>query len=110
MEGFLRVEPLWDGVASTVTMDRMYSGGSVPYESPISAVSVTEHQYIQGTEETTLYDGTAQEGQLVTFDEPMHSLKATGFSILSSGANWARLSTGTAPSRARGISTPPGRW
>lgn len=102
MEGFLRVEPLWDGVASTVTMDRMYSGGSVPYESPISAVSVTEHQYIQGTEETTLYDGTAQEGQLVTFDEPMHSLKVTGFSILSSGANWARLSTGTGTLTGKG--------
>lgn len=95
LNGVLRVEPLWDGVSSTVTPERMYEGGSVAYGSAVSSVSVTEHQYVQGTEERELFSGAAWAGDLITFDEPMHSLSATGFAIQSSGANWARISAGT---------------
>ena len=95
LNGVLRVEPLWDGVASTVIPDRMYSGGSVEYGSAVSAVTVSEHQYVQGNEDKELFNGTTQAGDLITFDEPMHSLSATGFTILESGANWAKLSAGS---------------
>ena len=44
--GVLRVEPLWDGVSSSIGETRMYFDGSVETEKPISAVTVTEHQYI----------------------------------------------------------------
>ena len=95
LNGVLRVEKLWDGIASTVSGDRMYLGGSVKTAAKVSAVSVAEHQYTPGSEDAKLYEGTAEQGALVTFSEPMHSLTATGFTILESGANYAKLSAGT---------------
>lgn len=95
LNGVLRIEPLWDGAASTISVDRSYSGGTVKYDSPISAVTVTEHQYIAGTDEKELFYGTSQQGDIITFSEPMHSLTATGFTILESGANYAKISSGS---------------
>lgn len=95
LNGVLRIEPLWDGTASLIDVDRSYAGGTVKYDSPISAVTVTEHQYVAGTEAKELFSGTAQNGDIITFSEPMHSLSATGFTILESGANYAKISAGT---------------
>mgnify|MGYP004692260793 FL=1 len=95
LNGVLRIEPLWDGTASLIDVDRSYTGGTVKYDSPISAVTVTEHQYVAGTEVKELFSGTAQNGDIITFSEPMHSLSATGFTILESGANYAKISVGT---------------
>lgn len=93
--GVLRVEPLWDGVSSSIGEARMHFDGSVETEKPISAVTVTEHQYIAGTDEKELFSGTSQQGDIITFSEPMHSLTATGFTILESGANYAKISSGS---------------
>lgn len=93
--GVLRVEPLWDGVSSSIGEARMYFEGSVETEKPISAVTVTEHQYVAGTDEKELFSGTSQQGDIITFSEPMHSLTATGFTILESGANYAKISSGS---------------
>lgn len=95
LNGVLRIEPLWDGTASLIDVDRSYTGGTVKYDSPISAVTVTEHQYVAGTEVKELFSGTAQNGDIITFSEPMHSLSATGFTILESGANYAKISAGS---------------
>lgn len=95
LNGFVRIEPLWDGTASLIDVDRSYTGGTVKYDAPISAVTVTEHQYVAGTEVKELFSGTAQNGDIITFSEPMHSLSATGFTILESGANYAKISAGT---------------
>lgn len=95
LNGVLRIEPLWDGTASLIEVDRSYTGGTVKYDSPISAVTVTEHQYVAGTETKELFSGTAQNGDIITISEPMHSLSATGFTILESGANYAKISAGT---------------
>lgn len=95
LDGYLRVEPLWDGVSNVIPPDRIYNEGQVEYGTPVSAVTVTEHQYIQGTDRTTLFEGTAVEGDVAEFDSPMHDLQAEGFTILDSGPNWARLSAGT---------------
>lgn len=93
--GVLRVEPLWDGTSSSIGETRLYFDGSVETEKPISAVTVTEHQYIAGTDEKELFSGTSQQGDIITFSEPMHSLTATGFTILESGANYAKISAGS---------------
>ena len=93
--GVLRVEPLWDGVSSSIGEARMHFDGSVETEKPVSAVTVTEHQYIAGTDEKELFSGTSQQGDIITFSEPMHSLTATGFTILESGANYAKISSGS---------------
>ena len=96
LNGVLHIDSLWDGTSSTIGSNRMYaSGGKVSYSDPISAVTVTEHQYIAGTDEKELFSGTSQQGDIITFSEPMHSLTATGFTILESGANYAKISSGS---------------
>ncbi len=95
LNGVLRVDPLWNGTASLIDNGRPYTGGTVNYDPPISAVTVTEHQYVAGAEEKDLFSGTAQNGDIIIFSEPMHSLSANGFSILESGANYAKISAGT---------------
>lgn len=94
--GALRVQKLWSGTASTIGAARVHATNiQVKYLDPVSAVSVTEHQYVPGTEEVTLFEGTAQAGDVIEFDEPAHSLAAEGFTIRESGANYAILSAGT---------------
>ena len=96
LNGVLHIDALWVGASSTIGSNRMYaSGGKVSYSDPVSAVTVTEHQYIAGTEEKELFSGTSQQGDIITFSEPMHSLTATGFTILESGANYAKISSGS---------------
>lgn len=95
LDGVLHIEGLWDGVSGSIGQDRMYMGPSVEYSAKVTQVIVTEHQYIQGTEEVELFDGSANEDDLITFDEPIHNLQAEGFTILESGANFAKISAGT---------------
>lgn len=95
LDGVLHIERLWDGISGTLARDRMYQGPSVIYESKVTQVVVTEHQYVEGGEETSLFEGTAQAGDIITFDGPMYNLQAAGFTILESNANYAKLSAGT---------------
>ncbi len=95
LDGVLRIEGLWDGISGQVSQDNMYADASVDYSARITQVIVTEHQYVPWTEEKQLFEGTAQAGDVITFDEPMHSLTAQGFTIQASGANWARVSAGS---------------
>lgn len=95
-DGTLRVQKLWNGTASIIGPGSVHAANiQVKYLDPVSAVAVTEHQYIAGTEDVTLFEGTAQQGDVIEFDEPAHSLTAEGFTILESGANYAVLSAGT---------------
>ena len=94
--GTLRVQKLWNGTASIIGPGSVHAANiQVKYLDPVSAVAVTEHQYIAGTEDVTLFEGTAQQGDVIEFDEPAHTLSAEGFTILESGANYAVLSAGT---------------
>lgn len=95
LNGVLRIETLWDGVASAIDPDRVFWGDRVRYAAKITEVSVLEHQYIPGTEEVTLFEGAAASGDLIQFSEPVHSLTASGFAILEQGANFARVSGGS---------------
>lgn len=95
-DGTLRIVPLWNGISGCIQKDRIYQDCTVEYEkSPVTAVSVTEHQYMVGGDEKKLFEGEAQANDIITFNEPMYSLTATGFRILASGANFARVSSGT---------------
>lgn len=95
LDGVLRIEGLWDGIAGTVTRDDMYTEAAVDYDGKVTQVIVSEHQYVPWTEVKQLFEGTTQEGDIITFDEPMHTLTADGFTILASGANWAKVSAGS---------------
>lgn len=93
--GALRIESLWDGISSDMPPDRVFMGDRVTYASKVSEVSVIEHQYIPTKEEKVLFEGTLLSGDIIRFSEPVHNLSASGFSILESGANYAKLSAGT---------------
>lgn len=94
--GVMRVEKLWDGVSATVTADQINEDScSTVYETPVSAVEITEHQWVKSQDTVTLFEGTAEDGALVTFEEPAHSLTAEGFAITEQGDNYAILSAGT---------------
>lgn len=99
------------GVTSPMEIsdDRLGTGGNIEYPTPVTGVVAVEHGYIatQAVETTTLYDdvvrgaaltspkGAALTGALITFSEPVHSLAATGGSILESGVNYAVLASGS---------------
>lgn len=94
--GIMRVEKLWDGVSATITADQINENScSTVYETPVSAVEITEHQWVKSQDTVTLFEGTAEDGALVTFEEPAHSLTAEGFTITEQGDNYAILSAGT---------------
>lgn len=94
--GVMRVEKLWDGVSATITADQINEDScSTVYEVPVSAVEITEHQWVKSQDTVTLFEGTAEDGTLVTFENPAHSLTAEGFAITEQGDNYAILSAGT---------------
>lgn len=94
--GVMRVEKLWDGISAAVTADQINEDScSTVYETPVSAVEITEHQWVKSQDTVTLFEGTAEDGALVTFENPAHSLTAEGFAITEQGDNYAILSAGT---------------
>lgn len=96
LNGVLRVEKLWDGTVSIMDEDRLYmENASVRYDAAVSTVKVTEHQWVKSGEDVSLFDGTAEEGTLVTFSEPAYDLVGNGVTVRESGANYAILSAGT---------------
>lgn len=68
---------------------------NIEYTSPAVDVIVLEHQYTEGQEEITLFEGTTSAGDIITFSEPCHSLVASGFTITEQGANYAIVSSGS---------------
>lgn len=99
--GALCVVPLWDGLSSSAGRDRLGLDAAAAIDAKVTAVAVTEHQYVAGDEETDLFEGTTTDGYEVAFDEPMHSLTAEGFSITASGPNYAILSAGAGTLRGK---------
>lgn len=95
LDGVLRIEPLWSGVSGFLDDDHVCQGGKVTTEPAVTAVSVTEHQYFQGGETKELFEGSTQSGDIITFNEPAYDLTAEGFTVLESGANYAKVSSGT---------------
>ena len=95
LDGALKIEELWDGVSGDAQKNRMGQGASVIREGKVTSVSLIEHQWVQGGDQTDLFEGTAAQGTEIVFDEPMYNLTASGFSILERGANYAKLSAGS---------------
>lgn len=95
LDGVLRIDPLWDGASGAFPWEKIFRGAKVLSDAPYSAVSVVEHHYMVGGDEEKLFEGETQTNDIIVFNEPMYSLSATGFRILSSGANFAKVSSGT---------------
>lgn len=96
LNGVIRIEGLWDGFSGTIGAESLMLGGNVNYDSAITHVSVSEHQYIKGGGNTEqLFSGATENGDIITFDSPVYDLSANGFNIIESGANYARVSAGS---------------
>ena len=94
LDGVLHIGRLWDGYTANITQAQIYQGPSMSYGAKVTQVVVTEHQYVQGGEEVTLFEGQSQQGDIITFSEPAYNLRASGFSILESNANYAKITAG----------------
>lgn len=95
-DGTLRIENLSTAVSAQLDADRIYrDNASVVTEPTVTAVTVLEHQYITGSETTTLFEGTTVDGQVIVFRGPMSNLTATGFTVTESNANYAVVSAGS---------------
>lgn len=95
-DGVLRVEKLWNGTASAIGPGLIHAENcSVQYTDAVSAVEITEHQWVPSSDAVTLFEGTTEQGALIVFDDPAHDLTADGFTVLKSGANYAVVSAGS---------------
>lgn len=106
--GNVSFELLNTSVPFQIPDNRLMLGGSVDYPAAASEAVVIEHSFFSTAmdETETLYDGAVsastfvspngvtRNGILVTFEHPVHSLSASGVSILESGVNYAVLSPG----------------
>lgn len=92
--GVLRVEPLPDYTAQSLTEDDVFLEGSLDYGTPAGSAIVTEHQYTKGSTRVTLFSGETSEGEIIPFSEPAHDLAASGFTILASKSTYAKVSAG----------------
>lgn len=95
LNGTVRIEGLWDEISQTI--NKVSLDAEAEYPAPITAVKLTEHQFLASdtSELETLFEGTAAAEDIITFDEPVHSLTTTGFTIIESGANYAKVTGGT---------------
>ena len=94
-DGTLRITSLYRGVSWAISEDLRYAGGSVDYGSPVSRIILTEHRWVQGGETTTLFTGTASDGDIIRFDEPVYDIQASGFEIYERNCNFAKVTAGT---------------
>ncbi len=98
--GALEIKPLNGKVSSEIR--KISADATASYPAPVTKVVLTEHQFIKDdtVEAETLFEGE-NDGEIIQFDEPCHSLSAEGFTLTESGANYA-IVTGTAPGKLVG--------
>ena len=66
-------------------------GGQVEARTPCTLLQVTEHQFLESTEEIILSNESFFTTKLILFPEPVHSLAITGGTIINSSANHATV-------------------
>lgn len=91
-DGSIRVTSLSDSVTGTFGADRVFRGGSVIDQTPVTAVEVTEHNFVPTNEETVLYENATISTETVVFSEPAHDLTIENGAILASGVNYCTFS------------------
>lgn len=77
----------------------VYIGGTVDNPQTVTKISLIEHSFVASADnvEEVLFDNVGEVAvnhAKIYFDEPMHSLRVSGITLNSSGANYAEL-TGT---------------
>ena len=97
-DGGIQFVYLTDTVAGTIPTSRVFLGGSISYQTPVTAVEVTEHSIYprDGTEPVVIFDNNSKPTAihvLVEFDNAYYDLTATdSLTIEESGATYAVVS------------------
>lgn len=95
VDGGIRFEFLTQTDEYTIPASRIFLGGSISYQTPVTAVEVTEHTYYEfdDMEAVMLFDNTAKpavDHVLVEFDSAYHDLATTGtLTINETGKTYA---------------------
>lgn len=84
-------------VANQISKSNILKGSKeIEQGELVTGVSVTSHNYIQTTEEVSLFDGVLESGiHQIIFSEPVYNLSCTNASILSSNVNYALIEVNT---------------
>lgn len=102
--------PLNVDTPTEISSDKVYESGKITYNSPASRVEVVEHQFakVDTSEITEIYSGgivgssftspkgySVNDGAIVTWDEPYHSITFEGCNLLNDevGVNYAVVSS-----------------
>lgn len=94
-DGGIRFEFLTQEDEREIPSNRIFLGGSISYQTPVTAVEVTEHTYYQldGMEAVMIFDNTAKpavDHVLIEFDNAYYDLTTTeSLTINEYGATWA---------------------
>lgn len=87
-DGSLRITTFSEVVVGAFDESRVFIGATVKDLMPVTAVQVTEHNYIANADEVTLFDDSTVLTETVVFSEPYHTLTITGGTIVASGVNY----------------------
>lgn len=90
-DGTINITVLTNTITGTFTEQRIYAEPNESVDTQVTAVRVTEHAYIESNDQITLYEGSFFDEKIITFSEPAHTLSITNGTILSSGANYAKV-------------------
>lgn len=83
--------------AYTITKAEKGMGSTLSLRTLVTAVEVTAHNYLAGTETRELFNGSLAVGtHEIVFSESMHSLTITGATITESGVNYAKINVSSA--------------
>lgn len=87
----ISIRPAENTVSSEVDNDRVYEGGSLVSESPVTEVQLVASDYKRDAEAVTLIDEVVDGEIQIVFAEPMGARTITGGTILHSTANYAAI-------------------
>lgn len=97
-DGDVFFSPLNVDNPTTIPSNRVYDSGKITYDSPASRIEVVEHQFtkVDSTQEKELYSGgivgnnftspkgyKINDGAIITWDEPCHSITFDGCNLLN---------------------------
>ena len=109
-DGDVFFSPLNIDNPTVITSDKVYESGKITYDSPASRIEVVEHQFakVDSTQEKEIYSGgivgssftspkgyKINDGAIITWDEPYHSITFDGCNLLNNevDVNYAVVSS-----------------
>lgn len=95
--GVIQITGLYDQPTGVVDADHLSSSSAPQVDSPVTDLTVIEHQFIQSdtVEPVVLFEGNALQGDIIRFTNPVYDLQANGITILESNVNYAKVAAGS---------------